>query len=218
VLHSGLTDRDRADAWAALRQGKIVLAIGARSALFAPMPNLGAIVVDEEHDPSFKQEEGFRYHARDMAMLRARDAGAVCVLGSATPAVETRYLADQGRIRRLELRLRATGQSLPTVEIVDLARHRSGPFGSSLLSAPLVRAMERTLASGDQTILFLNRRGFAPSVRCEAVRRGMPSAPRAAWRSHCIAVASAAPLPLLRLHATPIQRKCAATCGQPDLR
>jgi len=168
VLHSGLGDRQRDDAWRALRTGAVSLAIGARSALFAPVKDLGVIVVDEEHDPSFKQEEGFRYHARDMALLRAARAGALCILGSATPSVETRYLAERGRIRLLELPDRATVQSLPSVEIVDLARNRSGPSGNALLSAPLHRALEACLADGGQAILFLNRRGFAPSVRCAA--------------------------------------------------
>jgi primosomal protein N' (replication factor Y) len=168
VLHSGLTDRERENAWRALRASAVTLAIGARSALFAPVPRLGIVVVDEEHDASFKQEDGFRYHARDMAMLRAQRAGAVAVLGSATPSIETRYLAQRGRIRLLELPDRATAQSLPSVEIVDLARNRTGPSGHPLLTAPLHRAIERCLASEGQAILFLNRRGFAPSVRCEA--------------------------------------------------
>ena len=168
VLHSALTDRERADAWHALRAGSVTLAIGARSALFAPVQDLGVIVVDEEHDPSFKQEEGFRYHARDMAMLRAHRAGAVCVLGSATPAVETYHLAETGKVTLLELPDRATAQRLPSVEIVDLARNKTGPSGEALLSAPLHRAIEKCLAEGGQAILFLNRRGFAPSVRCAA--------------------------------------------------
>jgi primosomal protein N' (replication factor Y) len=168
VLHSGLSARQREDAWRALRAGVLRIAIGARSALFAPVPDLGIVVVDEEHDQSFKQEDNFRYHARDMALLRAQRADAVCVLGSATPAIETRYLAEQGRLGYLSLPQRATRQRLPEVEIVDLARHREGPSKNPLLSAPLHRSLERCLASEHQAILFLNRRGFAPSVRCGA--------------------------------------------------
>jgi primosomal protein N' (replication factor Y) len=168
VLHSGLSDREREDAWRALRAGVVKLAIGARSALFAPVPNLGIIVVDEEHDSSFKQEDNFRYQARDMALLRAQRAGAVSVLGSATPSIETRYLAEEGRLGYLSLPERATSNTLPEVEIVDLARHRQGPSRNPLLSAPLHRALERCLATEHQAILFLNRRGFAPSVRCSA--------------------------------------------------
>jgi len=166
VLHSGLTVRQRDDAWRALRAGVVTLAIGARSALFAPVPNLGVLVVDEEHDSSFKQEDNFRYHARDMALLRAQRANAVCILGSATPSVESRFLAEDGRLGYLLLPERATAQSLPSVEIVDLSRHRKGPSGQALISAPLHRGLERSLAEESQAILFLNRRGFAPSVRC----------------------------------------------------
>lgn len=168
VLHSGLTARQRDDAWQALRRGRVQVAIGARSALFAPVADLGLIVVDEEHDPSFKQDEGFRYHARDMALLRAQYAGAVCVLGSATPSVETYHRATQGRIRLLSLPTRATGATMPEVEIVDLRRHRTGPTGHSLLSGPLHSAIGECLATGHQAIIFLNRRGFSPSVRCAA--------------------------------------------------
>jgi primosomal protein N' (replication factor Y) len=168
VLHSGLTARQREDAWQALRRGRVQVAIGARSALFAPVADLGLIVVDEEHDPSFKQDEGFRYHARDMALLRAQYAGAVCVLGSATPAVETYHRANQGRIRLLSLPTRATGATMPDVEIVDLRRHRKGPTGHALLSGPLHHAIGECLDTGHQAILFLNRRGFSPSVRCAA--------------------------------------------------
>jgi primosomal protein N' (replication factor Y) len=166
VLHSGLTARQREDAWQALRKGRVQVAIGARSALFAPVADLGLIVVDEEHDPSFKQDEGFRYHARDMALLRARYAGAVCVLGSATPSVETYHRANQGLIGLLSLPTRATGATMPDVEIVDLRRHRIGPTGHPLVSGPLFVALGRCLEEGHQAIIFLNRRGFAPSLRC----------------------------------------------------
>ena len=167
VLHSGLTARQRQDAWQSLRRGRITVAIGARSALFAPVTNLRLIVVDEEHDPSFKQDEGFRYHARDMALLRAQYAGAVCVLGSATPSIETYHRANAGKMRLLSLPARATGATLPSVEVVDLRRHRRGPTGHPLLSRPLYGALHRCLDAGHQAILFLNRRGFSPSVRCE---------------------------------------------------
>lgn len=168
VLHSELTDRERNDAWRALRDGRVQVAIGARSALFAPVHDLGVVVVDEEHDGSFKQEEGFRYHARDMALVRAQKAGALCILGSATPSLESYRLADRGKLTKLVLSQRATPQALPPVEIVDLAKHKSGPGGQRLITAPLHRAIEQCLAAQEQSILFLNRRGFAPSVRCNA--------------------------------------------------
>ena len=168
VLHSELEERDRESAWRALRSGQVQLAIGARSALFAPVQKLGVLIVDEEHDGSFKQEEGFRYHARDMALLRAHRAGAVCVLGSATPSLESYQLAQTGRLRYLQLPERATAHPLPPIELVDLKRQRGGPTSAYYLSAPLVAALREALARNEQTILFLNRRGFAPSMRCES--------------------------------------------------
>ncbi|HEV8551279.1 MAG TPA: primosomal protein N', partial [Polyangiaceae bacterium] len=169
VLHSGLGERERHAMWRSLRSGEVRIAVGARSALFAPVQNLGLVVVDEEHDGSFKQEEGVRYHARDMALLRAHRADAVCVLGSATPSVTSAELAKSGRLELLELPARARAESvLPDTEIVDLRRVGPGPGGERLISLPLFRALEATLAAGGQSILFLNRRGFAPSVVCEA--------------------------------------------------
>ncbi len=169
VLHSALSDADRHAMWSSLRQGRVRVAIGARSALFAPVPDLGLIIVDEEHDASFKQEEGVRYHARDMAILRAHRARAVAVLGSATPSLEAVMLAQRGRLEELKLPERAYREaSLPAVTLVDIRRIGAGPTGSRLVSIPLHRALEATLAAGEQAILFLNRRGFAPSVVCDA--------------------------------------------------
>jgi len=168
VLHSELSERERAQAWRALRSGRVSLAIGARSALFAPVQSLGVLIVDEEHDASFKQEDGFRYQARDLALLRAHRAGAVCVLGSATPALESWQLAQQKRLEYLQLPERANRAAvLPPIELVDLTNMRSGPTGAYYLSAPLMNALRECLAQGEQSILFLNRRGFAPSMRCE---------------------------------------------------
>jgi primosomal protein N' (replication factor Y) len=164
VLHSGLTDRERYDEWRRLREGQARIALGARSAVFAPVADLAVIVVDEEHDPSFKQEEGVRYHARDVALLRAQRAGALCVLGSATPSLESYALARDGRHVLLELPARATARPLPEVQIVDLRTWRADP--ESLLTAPLTQAISETLAAGEQVILFLNRRGFATFVVC----------------------------------------------------
>jgi primosomal protein N' (replication factor Y) len=168
VLHSGLTDLERHAMWKSLRSGEVQVVVGARSALFAPVANLALICVDEEHDGSFKQEEGVRYNARDMALLRAYRAGAVCVLGSATPSLSSEALVQGGRLERLRLPERATAQvALPEVEIVDLRRVGAGPSGHRLLSLPLHRALERVLEAKEQAILFLNRRGFAPSLICE---------------------------------------------------
>jgi primosomal protein N' (replication factor Y) len=169
VLHSGLTPAERHRMWRRIREGKVRVAMGARSALFAPIASLGLVIVDEEHDSSFKQEEGVRYHARDMAILRAHRANAVCVLGSATPSLESEWLVRAGKAKKLALpdRARATAL-LPRVELVDLRRIGPGPTGDKRLSLVLHRAIEETLVAGEQTILFLNRRGFAPSVRCTA--------------------------------------------------
>jgi primosomal protein N' (replication factor Y) len=168
VLHSALTPRERHAMWRRLHSGEVDVAIGARSALFAPVRALGLLIVDEEHDPSFKQEEGVRYHARDMAIWRAHRAGGVCVLGSATPSLESEQLARTGRAVKLRLPDRARAQPMPRVEVIDLRRIGAGPTGDRRLSVPLHRAIEDTLRAGEQVILFLNRRGFAPSVRCEA--------------------------------------------------
>jgi primosomal protein N' (replication factor Y) len=167
VLHSALTARERFAMWRKLRAGEVQVAIGARSALFAPVRALGLLIVDEEHDSSFKQEEGVRYHARDMAIWRAHRTSAVCVLGSATPSLESEHLARTGRAVRLRLPERARAQPLPRVEVVDLRRNGAGPTGDPRISMPLHRAIEDALRAHEQVILFLNRRGFAPSLRCD---------------------------------------------------
>jgi len=166
ILHSGLTETARLGEWSRLHRGDARIAVGARSAVFAPLADLGAIVVDEEHDGSFKQDEGVRYHARDVALVRAQRAGAVCVLGSATPSLETAAHAERGTYRKLTLTQRPTARPMPDVQIIDLRTYQ--PDGDAMLSAPLRAAIGETLAAGDQTILFLNRRGFATFVLCRA--------------------------------------------------
>ena len=210
VLHSELTERERNDAWRALRAGRVSLAIGARSALFAPVERLGVIVVDEEHDGSFKQEDGFRYQARDMALLRAHRAGAVCVLGSATPSLESYQLCSISKLERLSLPERATAHPLPPVELVDLGRHRSGPSRHRLLTGPLHQALTACLEAQEQAILFLNRRGFAPSMRCEACGE-LQQCPACS-----VTLTQHRRQGMLRCHycdhAAPVDRPCAA-CG-----
>jgi primosomal protein N' (replication factor Y) len=168
VLHSGLTPGERLEQWQRLRLGATPIAVGARSALFAPLEKLGLIVIDEEHDGAYKNEEGFRYHARELAALRASKAGCPLVLGSATPALETRYAAERGRIRRLALDTRVGRRPLPVVELVDLAKERAlASRGRRVIfSSLLLRAIETTLAQRAQTLLFLNRRGFSTQVLC----------------------------------------------------
>lgn len=172
VLHSGLSDGERLDAWRALQRGERRIAVGARSAVFAPLANLGAIIVDEEHEASYKQAETPRYHAREVAMMRARETGARCVLGSATPALETWVNARDGRYELLSLPDRVGGGALPAVRIVDLRQElRAAPPNDrakrSVLSAPLESALRERLSRGEQSILLLNRRGYASFVQCE---------------------------------------------------
>ena len=168
VLHSGLKPGERLAQWERLRTGDTRIAVGARSALFAPIEGLGLIVIDEEHDGAYKNEEGFRYHAIDLAGRRAAQAGCPLILGSATPSLETRHRADTGEIRRLSLPRRVGGRPLPAVEIVDLGKEKEkNPRGRKLiLSRPMRTAIEQTLADGGQTILFLNRRGFSTRIFC----------------------------------------------------
>jgi primosomal protein N' (replication factor Y) (superfamily II helicase) len=166
VLHSALPPRERLAAWRRLRAGEVGIAVGARSAVFAPVRELGVVVVDEEHDPSFKQEDGVRYHARDLAVVRAQRSGALAILGSATPALETTYNVQRGRFSRLVLPERATPRPLPEVSIVDLRRYPPGPDG--LFSSPLAEALGAALVAGGQSILFLNRRGFSTVMLCRA--------------------------------------------------
>jgi len=164
VLHSGLSDGERYDAWRAIARGEMPIVIGARSALFAPLPAPGIIVVDEEHEASYKQAEGFRYNARDLALLRGQMAGGVVLLGSATPAVTTFHRARSGQLGYLPLAGRVEGRPLPSVELVDLRETR--PEGEGSLAPLLVEALAETLARGEQALLLLNRRGFAPFLLC----------------------------------------------------
>lgn len=166
IWHSGLSDKERFEQWQALRFGTVQVAIGVRSAVFAPVSNLGVIIVDEEHDSSFKQETSFRYHARDLTLLRAARLGAVAVLGSATPSLESLENASRGKLTKLTLWKRATRQKLPEVQIIDRSLHRSGPCGQSVITKPLFDAIEQALAKKEQSILFLNRRGFSPALLC----------------------------------------------------
>ncbi len=164
VLHSGLSDGERRDAWAALRDGRKRVAVGTRSAVFAPLRDLGVIVVDEEHDGSYKQGETPRYHARSVAVVRARMAGALCVLGSATPSLESWEHAQRGRWTSLVLPDRATPHPLPDVEVVDMREEKSPP--PRILSERLRKALAERLVRGEQSILLLNRRGHSTWVSC----------------------------------------------------
>ncbi|HEV7992544.1 MAG TPA: primosomal protein N' [Gemmatimonadaceae bacterium] len=176
VLHSALSDGERYDAWLALRRGEKRIAVGARSAVFAPLRNLGAIVVDEEHEGSYKQGEAPRYHAREVAIVRARAEGAVVVLGSATPSLESWTNAQSGKYELLTLPDRAGGAKLPKVAVVDLRGERAKAPPSDIpdadaafamaVSPPLALALQLRLDRKEQSILLLNRRGYAAFVQC----------------------------------------------------
>ncbi|MFN6955932.1 MAG: primosomal protein N' [Acetobacteraceae bacterium] len=166
LWHSELGGRTRRITWRAVAEGQAPVLVGARSALFLPFPDLGLIVVDEEHETAFKQEDGVTYHARDMAVVRARLSSAPCVLTSATPSLETRFNVQAGRYAELHLPTRHGAAGLPEVEVVDLRRHM--PPRGRFLSPVLAQAVAETLARGEQAMLFLNRRGYAPLTLCRA--------------------------------------------------
>lgn len=170
-LHSGLTDNERMQTWLKCRAGQIKVLIGTRSALLAPFEKLGLIVVDEEHDGSYKQQDGLRYSARDLAAKRAHLLNIPLLLGSATPALETLHNVNQGRYSRLALRQRATGASMPSYHLLDMRgqTHQDG------ISNPLIHVIRRHLESRGQVLLFLNRRGYSPSLLCSAC----------GWQAHC---------------------------------
>ncbi|MBE0500347.1 MAG: primosomal protein N' [Desulfuromonadales bacterium] len=162
VLHSGLSDGERYDAWRSIMRNEIQIVIGARSAVFAPLPNLGVIVVDEEHETSYKQAEGFRYNARDFALLRGQSTSALVVLGSATPSPAVYKRAQDGDYLYLRLSGRVAKRPLPPVSLIDLREAEvDGHFSSELLLA-----LGETLQAGDQSLLLLNRRGFSPYLIC----------------------------------------------------
>jgi primosomal protein N' (replication factor Y) len=167
VIHSGLGASARRREIRGIAEGTKRVVVGARSALFSLAANPGVFVVDEEHDGSLKQEEGFRYSARDMAILRAREEGALAILASATPSIESFYNAASGKYRLLTLPERVSPNPLPAVELINERRHLYGPQKQRFISMPLYRAISETLGSGGQIILFLNRRGYAPVSLCK---------------------------------------------------
>jgi primosomal protein N' (replication factor Y) len=162
VLHSGLTDTDRLQAWRAARAGRAPVVIGTRSAVFAPLERPGLIVVDEEHDASYKQQDGFRYSARDLALARAQRHGIPVVLGSATPSLESLERIRAGRAQRLDLPNRTAGAQPPTMQLIDLRAHAE----TQGMATPTVLAMRRHLDAGGQVLVYLNRRGYAPTLFC----------------------------------------------------
>jgi primosomal protein N' (replication factor Y) len=164
--HSQLAPRKRARTWAAVASGEVKVVVGARSALFLPYADLGLVIVDEEHDPAYKQEDGAHYHARDMAVVRGSIAQFPVVLASATPSVESEVNARRGRYKRLHLPERFGGQSMPHIEAIDLKRE--GPMRGRFIAPRLAEAAKLAVERGEQALLFLNRRGYAPLTLCRA--------------------------------------------------
>ncbi|MDF3030454.1 MAG: primosomal protein [Moraxellaceae bacterium] len=211
VLHSGRNERERLEAWRAARAGQAGIVIGTRSAVFTPLARPGLIIVDEEHDLSFKQQDGFRYHARDLAVRRAQLENVPVVLGSATPSLETLANARQGRYELLELTTRAAGASTPAFRLIDLRQQKL----QEGFSDPLLQTIKATLARGEQVLVFINRRGFAPVLLCHdcgwqaRCRRcdARPTLHRAPARLHCHHCGSES--------APPVQ---CPSCGSTDLR
>lgn len=166
VLHSHLSAGERHDEWHKIRQGRARIVIGARSAIFAPVEPLGLVIVDEEHEHTYKQEEAPRYHARDVAIMRGQMEGAVVVLGSATPSLESFYNCKRGKFTLLDLPERVDNQKMPHVRVVDMRQAAAKEKGNLIFSPQLKEAMQQRLERGEQTILFLNRRGYSSSLQC----------------------------------------------------
>ncbi|WP_309603882.1 primosomal protein N' [Phenylobacterium sp.] len=177
--HSDVAPPARRRVWEAVAGGRCRIVVGARSALFLPFTNLALIVVDEEHDASFKQEEGFIYHARDLAVARGKIEDAGVILASATPSLESFRNAETGRYRWLRLTARHGAATLPDIALIDL--RETPPDAGRWLSPPLVKAMGETFARGEQTLLFLNRRGYAPLVLCKACGERMTAPDTDSW-------------------------------------
>jgi primosomal protein N' (replication factor Y) len=211
-LHSQLSEGERTRSWLSAHLGSAAIVLGTRLAVLASMPDLKLIVVDEEHDPSYKQQEGLRYSARDLAIWRARDLNIPVVLGSATPSMESWHHAESGRYRKLALTQRAAAQAvLPNISLIDMERIKA----SEGLAPPLIAAIRERLARGEQSLLFLNRRGYAPVVHCDAC----------GWISNCQRCTAFMvlhkPERRLRCHHCSLELRIPAscpTCGNVDLQ
>ncbi len=168
ILHSALSSGERHDEWHRIRRGEVDVVVGTRSAVFAPLNEVGLLIVDEEHDTSYKQEEAPRYHGRDVAIVRAQQAGALVVLGSATPAMETYRHARTGKYTLVEMRRRVGDRPLADVRVVDMIGQFAERGPDVVLSGPLLEALDARLRAGEQAIVLLNRRGYAASIICRA--------------------------------------------------
>ncbi len=212
TLHSGLAEGERMAHWLAAHLGQARIVLGTRLAILASLPHLKLIIIDEEHDPSYKQQEGLRYSARDLAVWRARQLAIPIVLGSATPSLETWHHAQSGRYRKLELRERAIKDAvLPAVRLIDMERDKPAEG----ITSTLIAALKRRLENGEQSLLFLNRRGYAPVINCDAC----------GWVSNCTRCTAFMvlhkPENRLRCHHCSLELripKSCPTCGNVDLQ
>ncbi|TCP07502.1 primosomal protein N' [Caldimonas thermodepolymerans] len=214
-LHSGLTPAQRLRHWLAAHLGRADIVLGTRMAVFASLPRLGLVVVDEEHDPSYKSQEGARYSARDLAVYRGKLEGATVLLGSATPSLESWYQAQRGRYLKLSMPTRIGGGTLPRVRLVDMNHVPKEVAFSHALSPPLMEALQQRLARGEQSLVLLNRRGYAPVLQCLecAWKSGCPHC--SAWRVFHRSDRT------LRCHhcgyTERVPRAC-PECGNPDIQ
>ncbi|HUD72248.1 MAG TPA: primosomal protein N' [Dongiaceae bacterium] len=206
LMHSGLSEGERRDEWRRIRAGQVKVVLGARSALFAPIGSPGLVVVDEEHDASYKQEEAPRYHARDLAVVRARQAGGVALLGTATPSMESYQNALAGKYRLLTLTGRPGGATLPVVHRVDMRREFEAIGREPVLSRPLHQAIADRLARREQTLILLNRRGFSTFAQCRACGESIEC------RDCSIAMTLHRSAALLRCHYCNAARAVPAAC------
>src|SRR6195256_5967640 len=217
VLHSHLSEGERHDEWHKIHSGRARIVIGARSAVFAPLKNLGLIVVDEEHETTYKQEEAPRYHARDVAVVRAKIEKCIAVLGSATPSLESYHNAAIGKYRLVTLTQRVDQKQMPLMRIVDLRQERQKKKKAAILSEKLSQAIADRLEKREQTILFLNRRGFSTSLLCSncGEARNCPNCSVALTFHRHPAVAGRLACHLCG-HTAAVPKKCPA-CGQDAL-
>jgi primosomal protein N' (replication factor Y) (superfamily II helicase) len=174
ILHSAFSDAERADQWRRIREGRARVVVGTRSGVFAPVQNLGLVIVDEEHDGSYKQQEAPRYHGRDVAVVRARNAGAVAILGSATPSIETRQNANASRYKLIRLPERIASRPMPAVEVIDMRQEFLETRQQATFSRKLMEKIEQRLGKREQVMLLLNRRGFSSFMVCRACGERLP--------------------------------------------
>ncbi len=208
ILHSKMTDGERFLTWKRIEMGTCKVVLGPRSAVFAPVPNLGLLIMDEEHEGSYKQETTPRYHAREVAARRAQNEGALFLMGTATPSLESMEMAERGVIDRIDLTQRIDLRAMPKVDVIDLKRYQGDKRPSLLFSPPLMREIETNIKNQEGTMLLLNRRGFSTSIRC-------PTCSEIEKCKHCeVALTFHQEQNLLLCHYCNYQKKVTSVCGE----